>query len=133
MTKYAGGENRQALETIADAFARAWTDGEWDGYLALYADDFVFEYPAEPSAGRWTGADAVAHRDRWHQRFKDVRVVTTGEDLRMFAGPWVAVCNHSESVIAGTRRKNVLTTVLHRIDGSGRIVEYREFLGARPE
>lgn len=132
MDKYAGGENREALDKVADAFGRAWTDGAWDDYLALYADEFVFEFPVGESAGRWTGADARVHRDLWHQRFKDVRVATTGEDLRLFAGPWVVVCNHSESVIDGVRQKNVLTTILHRVDDQGRIVEYREFLGVRP-
>jgi hypothetical protein len=133
IARHGGAERRAELDRVADAFGRAWTDGDWDAYLALYADEFVFDYPAKPFVGRWTGTDAVTYRDRWHQHFKDARVAVTGEDLRLYAGPWVVICNHSQSDVDGERRPNVLTTVLHRIDESGRILEYREFLGARPE
>jgi len=45
MTRHSGDEHHEELDKVADAFGRAWTDGDWDAYLALYADDFVFECP----------------------------------------------------------------------------------------
>jgi len=122
-------DRRKALDAAADAFGHAWVEGDWDTYFALYADEFIFEYPAPPFTGRWTGADAVTYRNRWREQFQAVRLIKTGEDLRLYDGPWVVVCNHSEVMVRGEPHKNILTTVLHRIDDRGKIVEYREFLG----
>jgi hypothetical protein len=108
---------------------QAWLQGKWDDYLALYANSFVFEYPSPPFTGRWTGADAVTYRNRWRQQFEGARLTTTGEDLRLFDGPWVVVCNHGQGVVRGKPYKGLLTTVFHKIDESGKIIEYREFLG----
>jgi hypothetical protein len=71
----------------------------------------------------------VAHRDQWRATFENSRLTTTGEDLRLYDGSWVVSCNHGEGVLRGKPYKGLLTTVLHRIDDEGRIVEYREFLG----
>jgi hypothetical protein len=106
-----------------------WTEGLWDEYFALYADEFDFEFPAPPQTGRWSGKEAVAQRDQWRARFENWRLTTTGEDLRLYDGSWVVTCNHAEGVSNGKPFKGLLTTIFHRIDDEGRIVEYREFLG----
>jgi len=122
-------ERRKILNEVADTFAQAWLTGDWDSYFAHYADDFVFQYPVPPLVGRWTGDDAIKRRNQWRETFKDVRLNKTGEDIRLFDDPWVVVCNHSESTVNGEVRKNILTTVMHRVNDEGRVVEYREFLG----
>jgi len=122
-------DRRASLDEVADAFGRAWLEGDWDSYFALWAADFIFEYPTTPFTGRWTGADAISYRNAWRERFQNARLTTTGEDLRLYDGPWVVVCNHGEGIVNGKPYRGLLTAVLHRIDDLGKIVEYREFLG----
>ncbi|MHA4819839.1 nuclear transport factor 2 family protein [Streptomyces aculeolatus] len=122
-------DRREELDEVVEAFGKAWTEGAWDDYFAMYADEFVFEFPSPPLTGRWSGAEAVEHRDRWRAMFEASRLTTTGEDLRLYDGFWVVSCNHAEGILRGKPHKGLLTTVLHRIDEDGRIVEYREFLG----
>ena len=122
-------DRRARLDEVADAFGRAWLEGDWDSYFALWAADFIFEYPTAPFTGRWTGADAVSYRNAWRERSQNSRRTTIGEDLRLHDGPWVVACNHSQGIVQGKPHRGPLSTVLHRINDQGNIVEYREFLG----
>ncbi|MFE4664904.1 hypothetical protein ACFRI7_20070 [Streptomyces sp. NPDC056716] len=72
-------------------------------------------------------------RDRWRAMFETSRLTTTGENLRLHDGPWVVSCDQGEGILRGKPYKGLLTTVLHRVDARGRIVEYREFLGGLTE
>jgi ketosteroid isomerase-like protein len=117
------------LDRAVALFDQAWKQGDWQPFIDQFADEFVFEFPAGEKAGRWHGAEAVAKRDAWRQTHEPSdRIVDTGEDLRLYDGHWIVVCDHGKGTLGG-RNYQGTETVMMKVDDEGRIVEYREFLG----
>jgi ketosteroid isomerase-like protein len=120
--------DKAAQDAAMDAFGHAWTSGDWEPFTGMFADDFVFEFPAGPHSGRFTGPRAKEMMLAWrHDHEKNDRITELGENLRLHDGDWVVACFRSTGVLFGKPYFGVVSVMLKL--KAGKIVEYREYLG----
>ena len=80
----AGGDDRQAVTTALEAWARAWSAKDVKGYLAAYANDF--ETPAGEARAAWE-----KQRTERIERPKTIEVTLAFKSVKVSGGEAVAV------------------------------------------
>jgi hypothetical protein len=92
-----------AIADLAYArFCRGFTEGRWDEFFDLVADEVDFAWPTAPGAGRFTGADG---RRKMEERFRafggDRRMTEINVIARNVSGDTVFYEDDSHGVMAG--------------------------------
>jgi ketosteroid isomerase-like protein len=121
--------NKVILDQAADYFYAGWANGNWEPFIATLSDDFIFQFPAGPYAGRHIGAGAKDKLVAWareHGRAGN-RVSKVEMTLRVHAGNWIILNDRGSGVIDGKPYDNLHAIVMRA--ENGKIVEYREYFG----
>ncbi|WGM45981.1 hypothetical protein KOAAANKH_00846 [Brevundimonas sp. NIBR10] len=119
-------QTRADLNHAADAFIQAWATGDWAPFTSMFADDFVFQFPAGPHSGRRHGSEARRHMEQWSTDAAVNARIAANENLRLIDGDWLVLAMRGEGQMAGRPYRGVETVFLRM--QAGRIVEYREYL-----
>ncbi|WP_423605252.1 nuclear transport factor 2 family protein [Sphingomonas sp. MS122] len=117
------------LDRAFAAFFAGWRSGDWGPFLALCADDFIFQFPAGPQAGRHVGRAGLAAMEAWcreHARAGN-RIHDSSEILRLQDGEWGVVCDRGRGVIDGAPYDGLHAIFMKA--SADRIVEFREYFG----
>jgi len=117
------------LDRAFAAFFAGWRSGDWAPFLALCADDFIFQFPAGAQAGRHSGRAGRAAMEAWcseHVRAGN-RIDRSDEILRLNDGDWGVLCDRGRGTIGG-QPYDGLHAIFMRAEGS-RIAEFREYFG----
>jgi ketosteroid isomerase-like protein len=122
-------ETRAVLDRAVENFFAGWATGDWEPYLEMLADDFVFQFPVGPYRGRHTGAKAKRAMMAWAREHAAAnnRITQSSIDLRLYDGDWVVVCDRGIGHIGGSPYDG-LHAIFMKASGD-RIVEYREYMG----
>jgi ketosteroid isomerase-like protein len=121
--------NKTVLDQSADRFYAGWATGNWQPFFETLSDDFIFQFPAGPYAGRHTGAGAKDKLIAWasaHGKAGD-RVPNVEMTLRLHAEDWIILNDRGTGLIDGKPYDN-LHAILMRAK-NGKIVEFREYFG----
>ncbi|GAB3391827.1 nuclear transport factor 2 family protein [Azotobacter armeniacus] len=120
---------RAVLDRAVESFFSGWATGDWEPYLAMLADDFVFQFPIGPYRGRHTGPDAKQKLMAWAREHGTAgnRITQSDVDLQFYDGDWVVVCDRGIGNIGGLPYDG-LHAIFMKARG-GKIVEYREYMG----
>jgi ketosteroid isomerase-like protein len=118
-----------AIADLAYArFSRGFTDGDWDAFFELVADEVDFAWPTAPGAGRFTGADGRREMEKRFRTFGgDRRMTDINVTARNVSGDTVFYEDDSRGVMAGVPyhgRHCIIFTVR-----DGLVVGYREYVG----
>jgi ketosteroid isomerase-like protein len=121
--------NNAVLDAAADHFYAGWAKGNWEPFIATLSDDFIFQFPAGPHAGRHIGAGAkdkliafVREHGRAGNRVPDVQMT-----LRVNTGEWIITNDRGRGVIDGKPYDQLHAIFMRAKDG--KIVEFREYFG----
>jgi ketosteroid isomerase-like protein len=117
-----------AIADLAYArFSHGFTDGQWDEFFDLVADEVDFAWPTAPGAGRFMGAEG---REEMEQRFRtfggDRRMTDINVTARNVSGDTVFYEDDSRGVMAGVPyhgRHCIIFTVR-----DGLVIGYREYV-----
>jgi ketosteroid isomerase-like protein len=121
--------NKVVLNQAADRFYTGWATGDWEPFIATLSDDFIFQFPAGPYAGRHVGAGAKNKLVAWAREHGKAgnRVPNVEITLRVHDKDWIVLNDRGSGVIDGKPYDN-----LHAIEmkaKNGKIVEFREYFG----
>jgi ketosteroid isomerase-like protein len=121
--------NKVILDQVADHFYAGGASGNWEPFIATLSDDFIFQFPAGPYAGRHIGAGAKDKLVAWAREHGRVgnRVPKVEMTLRVHAGNWIILNDRGSGVIDGKPYDNLHAIVMRA--ENGKIVEYREYFG----
>jgi ketosteroid isomerase-like protein len=124
--------SRRILDHAVDAFFDGWRTGNWKAFLALLADDFIFQFPAGPQRGRYTGAAGKDRITEWAENHSTAgnRITESTIDLRLYCENWIVICDRGSGEFGG-RPYTGLHAIFMRIEG-GKIAEFREYFGELP-
>jgi ketosteroid isomerase-like protein len=124
--------SRQVLDQAVDAFFDGWRSGNWKTFLALLADDFIFQFPAGPQRGLHTGADGKKRVTEWAANHSSAgnRITESTIDLRLYSENWLLVCDRGSGKFGGQPYTG-LHAIFMRAEG-GKIAEFREYFGELP-
>jgi ketosteroid isomerase-like protein len=121
--------NKAVLDAAADHFYAGWANGNWEPFIAMLSDDFIFQFPAGPAAGRHVGPgakDKLATWARGHGAAGD-RVPDVQMTLRVNNGEWIITNDRGRGVISGKPYDQLHAIFMRAKDG--KIVEFREYFG----
>jgi ketosteroid isomerase-like protein len=120
---------KATLDTAADHFYSGWANGNWEPFIAMLSDDFIFQFPAGPYAGRHVGAGAKDKLVAWAREHGTAgnRVPNVEMTLRVQAGDWIILNDKGTGMIDGKPYSNLHAIFLRAKDG--KIVEFREYFG----
>jgi ketosteroid isomerase-like protein len=121
--------NQLVLDQAADRFYAGWATGNWEPFIATLSDDFIFQFPAGPYAGRHVGAGAKDKLAAWAREHGKAgnRVPNVEMTLRVHADDWIILNDRGSGVIDGKPYDNLHAIVMRA--KNGKIVEYREYFG----
>ena len=124
--------SRHILDQAVDAFFDGWHTGNWKAFLALLADDFIFQFPAGPQRGRHTGAAGKNRITEWAENHSTAgnRITESTIDLRLYSGNWIVICDRGSGKFGGQPYTG-LHAIFMRAEG-GKIAEFREYFGELP-
>jgi ketosteroid isomerase-like protein len=121
--------NKVILDQAADHFYAGWANGNWEPFIATLSDDFIFQFPAGPYAGRHIGGGAkdklvafVREHGKAGNRVPDVQMT-----LRVNNGEWIITNDRGRGVIDGKPYDQLHAIFMRAKDG--KIVEFREYFG----
>jgi ketosteroid isomerase-like protein len=121
--------NKAVLDAAADHFYAGWAKGNWEPFIATLSDDFIFQFPAGPHAGRHIGVGAkdkliafVREHGKAGNRVPDVQMT-----LRVNTGEWIITNDRGRGVIDGKPYDQLHAIFMRAKDG--KIVEFRECFG----
>jgi ketosteroid isomerase-like protein len=121
--------NTAVLNAAADHFYAGWATGNWGPFIATLSDDFIFQFPSGPHAGRHVGAAAkdkliafVSEHGKAGNRVPDVQMT-----LRVNTGEWIITNDRGRGVIDGKQYDQLHAIFMRAKDG--KIVEFREYFG----
>jgi ketosteroid isomerase-like protein len=122
-------DTRAVLDRAVANFFAGWATGDWEPYLEMLADDFVFQFPIGPYRGRHTGAGARQAMIAWAREHGAANnlISQSSIDIRLYDRDWVVVCDRGIGHIGGSPY-NGLHAIFMKASG-GKIVEYREYMG----
>lgn len=106
-------------------FLAAWDSGDWQPFLAMTTDDFQFQFPAGPQAGRRDGAAGKAALLAWIGSNRGVRIAGRALDVTV-AGDTAVFESYGESVPAEAYRN--FEAIVFVVEGD-RIRAMREYWG----
>jgi ketosteroid isomerase-like protein len=117
-----------AIADLAYAqFCRGFTEGRWDEFFDLVADEVDFAWPTAPGAGRFTGTDGRKEMEKRFRTFGgDRRMTDIHITARSVSGDTVFYEDDSHGVMAGVpyhRRHCIIFTVR-----DGLVIGYREYV-----
>jgi ketosteroid isomerase-like protein len=121
--------NKAILDTAVDHFYAGWAYGNWEPFLATLSDDFIFQFPAGPHAGRHVGAVAKQKMIAFvteHAKAGN-RVTNVQMTLRINNGEWIVTNDRGRGVIDGKPYDQLHAIFMRAKDG--KIVEFREYFG----
>jgi ketosteroid isomerase-like protein len=128
-TQTTQNSNKAVLDSAADHFYAGWAKGNWEPFIATLGDDFIFQFPAGPHAGRHVGAGAkdkliafVREHGKAGNRVPDVQMT-----LRVNTGEWIITNDRGRGVIDGKPYDQLHAIFMRAKDG--KIVEFREYFG----
>ena len=108
-------------------FCRGFSEGAWDDFFALVADEVDFSWPAEPGAGRFAGVDGRRQMEDRFRRFGgDSRITDITVIGRSVVGDTVFFEDDSSGVIEGEPYHALHCVVFTVRDGA--LVRFREYI-----
>ncbi|HEY5706394.1 MAG TPA: nuclear transport factor 2 family protein [Terrimicrobiaceae bacterium] len=124
--------SRRILDQAVDAFFDGWRTGNWKAFLALLADDFIFQFPAGPQRGRHIGAAGKSRITEWAENHSTAgnRITESTIDLRLYGENWIVICDRGSGRFQGQPYTG-LHAIFMRAEGR-KIAEFREYFGELP-
>jgi ketosteroid isomerase-like protein len=124
--------SRRILDQAVDAFFDGWCTGNWKAFLAMLADDFIFQFPAGPQRGCHTGAAGKNRITEWAENHSTAgnRITESTIDLRLYCENWIVICDRGSGKFGGEPYTG-LHAIFMRAE-SGKIAEFREYFGELP-
>jgi ketosteroid isomerase-like protein len=121
--------NKAVLDAAADHFYAGWATGNWVPFIATLGDDFIFQFPVGPHAGRHTGAAGkekmiafVSEHGKAGNRVPNVQMM-----LRVNDGEWIITNDRGRGMVDGKPYDQLHAIFMRAKDG--KIVEFREYFG----
>lgn len=106
-------------------FLAAWDSGDWAPFLEMTTDDFQFQFPVGPHAGRHEGAAGKAALEAWIESNRGVRIKGRALEV-MIAGDTAVFESYGESVPPDAYRN--FEAIVFEVEGD-RIRAMREYWG----
>ncbi len=119
---------RRVGQQAIDHFLSGWSTGNWEPFIAMLSDNFVFQFPGGPFQGRHDGPDAKQKMVQWarHNGEAGDRIFSE-PNLTMVDGDWIVFCDRASGTIDGQSYSG-FHAIFMKIDGD-KIAEYREYIG----
>jgi ketosteroid isomerase-like protein len=123
------------ISSLADEtyrrFSAGFSDGRWDEFFELVAEEVDFRWPAEPGAGHFTGVEG---RQTFEQRVRpfggESRITDVEPTARTIVGDVAIFEDEARGIVGGApyRARHCLFFTFR----DGRVVGFREYIAQVP-
>ena len=119
---------KKTAELAYQRFRAGWATGNWEPFIEMLTDDFIFQFPAGPFKGRHQPPEGKRLMTEWARSYaKTGDRIIIQPNIKLFTDDWGIFCENSSGVEGGLPYKGT-EAIFIRVRGD-KVIEYREFIG----